>query len=65
VIEQGYPDFEAIAWIGFLAPGGTPKPIVDRYHREIARIAHTPEVKEKLEALSFEVVATSPEEFRQ
>ena len=64
-IEQGYPDFEAIAWIGFLAPGGTPKPIVDRYHREIARIAQTPEVKEKLEALSFEVVATSPDEFRQ
>lgn len=65
MIEQGYPDFEAIAWIGFLAPGGTPKNIVDRYHREIARIAQTPEVKGKLEALSFEVVATTPEEFRQ
>lgn len=65
MIEQGLPDFEAIAWIGFLAPGGTPKNIIDRYHREIARIASTPEVKGKLEALSFEVVATSPEEFRQ
>jgi tripartite-type tricarboxylate transporter receptor subunit TctC len=65
MIEQGFPDFEAIAWIGFLAPGGTPKNIVERYHREIARIANTPELKGKLEALSFEVVATSPDEFRQ
>ena len=65
LIEQGYPDFEAIAWIGFLAAGATSKNIVDRYHREIARIAQAPEVKGKLEALSFEVVASTPEEFRQ
>jgi tripartite-type tricarboxylate transporter receptor subunit TctC len=65
MIEQGFPDFEATAWIGFLAPGGTPKNIIDRYNREIVRIAHTPAVKGKLESLAFEVVATSPEEFRQ
>ena len=65
MIEQGYPDFEATAWIGFLAPGATPRPIIERYNREIVRIANTPDVKGKLEALAFEVVATSPEEFRQ
>jgi tripartite-type tricarboxylate transporter receptor subunit TctC len=65
MIEQGYPDFEATAWIGFLAPGKTPRNIIDRYNREIVRIAHTPEVKGKLEALSMEVVATSPDEFRR
>jgi tripartite-type tricarboxylate transporter receptor subunit TctC len=65
MIEQGYADFEATAWIGFLAPGRTPKNIIDRYNREIVRIAATPEVKGRLEALSMEVVATSPEEFRQ
>ncbi len=65
MIEQGYPDFEATAWIGFLAPGATPKNIIDRYNREIVRIAALPEVKGKLEALSMEVVATSPEEFRR
>jgi tripartite-type tricarboxylate transporter receptor subunit TctC len=65
MIEQGFPDFEATAWIGFLAPGATPKNIIDRYNREIVRIAALPEVKGKLEALSMEVVATSPEEFRR
>ena len=65
MIEQGFPDFEAVAWIGFLAPGATPRPIIDRYNREIVRIANSPDVKGKLEALAFEVVATSPDEFRQ
>ncbi len=65
MIEQGFPDFEALGWIGFLAPAKTPKNIIDRYHREIARIAALPEVKGKLEALSFDVVATNPDEFRQ
>jgi tripartite-type tricarboxylate transporter receptor subunit TctC len=65
MIEQGFADFEAVAWIGFLAPGGTPRPIIERYHREIARLAQTPEVREKLEALQFEVIAGSPEHFTQ
>ncbi len=65
MIEQGFADFEATAWIGFLAPGATPRPIIERYHREIVRIANSPEVRGKLEALQFEVVATTPEQFSQ
>ena len=65
MIEQGYADFEATAWIGYLAPGATPRNIIDRYNREIVRIAALPEVKGRLEALAFEVVASSPDEFRQ
>ncbi|HYD56064.1 MAG TPA: tripartite tricarboxylate transporter substrate binding protein [Burkholderiales bacterium] len=64
MIEQGFPDFEATAWIGYLAPGGTPRNIIERYNREIVRIAHLPEVKGKLEAMQFEVVASTPEYFR-
>jgi tripartite-type tricarboxylate transporter receptor subunit TctC len=65
MIEQGFPEFEAVAWIGFLAPGATPRPIIERYNREIVRIANTPEVRGRLEALQFEVVATTPEQFSQ
>lgn len=63
MIEQGFPDFEAVAWIGFLAPGGTPRRIIDRYNREIVRLAHAPNVRDKLEAMQFEIVAGSPEQF--
>jgi tripartite-type tricarboxylate transporter receptor subunit TctC len=65
MIEQGFADFEAVAWIGFLAPGSTPRPIIDRYHREIVRIATSPDVRGKLEALQFEIVAGTPEQFSQ
>jgi tripartite-type tricarboxylate transporter receptor subunit TctC len=63
MIEQGYPDFVAVSWIGFLAPGGTPQPIIDRYNKEIVRILHLPEVKAQLEKMEFEVVAGTPEQF--
>ena len=63
MIEQGYPGFVAVSWIGFVAPGGTPKAIVDRYHREITRIIATPEIKAKLEAMEFDIVSSTPQYF--
>ena len=63
MIESGYADFEAVAWIGFLTTGGTPRPIIDRYNREIVRIVNLPEVRDKLLAVEFEMVAGSPEQF--
>lgn len=63
MIESGFPDFEAVAWIGVLTTGGTPRPIIDRYHREIVRILNLPEVSEKLKAVEFEMVAGTPEQF--
>lgn len=63
MIEAGYADFIAISWIGFLASGGTPRPIIDRYNREIVRIINTAEIRDKLQALEFEIVAGTPEQF--
>jgi len=65
MIEQGFPDFVALSWIGFLAPGTTPRPIIDRYNREIVRILRSPEIEKKLEAMQFELVAGTPEQFTQ
>jgi tripartite-type tricarboxylate transporter receptor subunit TctC len=65
MIEQGYPDFVAVSWIGFLAPGGTPRPIIDRCNKEIVRILHLPEVQAKLQQMEMERVAGSPEQFAQ
>ena len=63
MIESGFPDFEAVAWIGFLTTGGTPRPIIDRYNREVVRILNSPDVRDKLLAVEFEMVAGSPEQF--
>lgn len=61
--ESGFKDFEATSWIGFLTTAGTPKPIVDRYHRELVKIVQSPEIKERLREMEFEVVAGTPEHF--
>lgn len=63
MIESGFPEFEAVAWIGFLTTGGTPRPIIDRYHRELVKILNSPEVRDKLLAVEFEMVAGTPEQF--
>lgn len=63
MIESGYADFEAISWIGFLAPARTPRAIVERYNAEMVRILKRPEIRDKLVAIDFEVIGSSPEEF--
>ena len=63
LVESGFADFEALAWIGLLAPAGTPRPIIERYHREFVRILAIPEVRERLTSVDFEVFGSTPEEF--
>jgi len=61
--EAGLPDQEADTMQGVLVPAGTPKPIIDLLHREIVAAMAQPDVKEKMVALGFEAVASTPDEF--
>ena len=45
VSESGLPGYEAVAWYGVFATGGTPKPIVDRLNAEIRRVVASPEIR--------------------
>jgi tripartite-type tricarboxylate transporter receptor subunit TctC len=63
MIELGYPDFLATSWIGLLTTGGTPRPIIDRYHREVVKILAQPEFRDRLLAMGFELVGGTPEQF--
>ncbi|MEY2801098.1 MAG: Bug family tripartite tricarboxylate transporter substrate binding protein [Ramlibacter sp.] len=62
-VGETYKDFEATSWIGFLAPGGTPAPIIDRYNREIVKILNQPDIRKRLLDMEFEIVATTPRQF--
>ena len=62
-IADTIPGFEAVTWIGLLAPAGTPKEIVARMHREIEKIVQLPDVQERLSASGAEPVASTPEQF--
>jgi tripartite-type tricarboxylate transporter receptor subunit TctC len=47
--EAGVPGFDFSSWQMIVAPAGTPKPIVDRLHRELKAILATPEMKKDFE----------------
>jgi tripartite-type tricarboxylate transporter receptor subunit TctC len=61
--ELGYPQLESLAWIGLLAPAGTPQDIVGKLNAEAVRSMRTSEVRESLGKQGFEVVASSAGEF--
>ncbi len=43
--EAGLKDYEATIWLGFMAPAGTPQPVVDLLNAEIRKAQARPEVK--------------------
>jgi tripartite-type tricarboxylate transporter receptor subunit TctC len=43
--ESGVKGFKASLWVGFMAPAGTPQPIVDKLNTEINKILARPEIK--------------------
>lgn len=62
--EAGLPEYEAGNWIGFAVPAGTPKPIVERLHKEIAAIQDMPEVKQEFLKRGADVVKMNPAELQ-
>jgi tripartite-type tricarboxylate transporter receptor subunit TctC len=63
VAESGYPGFEASSWYGFVAPAGTPDPIIRKLHALIAGIVNAPDINEQLSSQGADPVGNTPEEF--
>jgi tripartite-type tricarboxylate transporter receptor subunit TctC len=61
--EAGIADFEITAWFGFMAPAGTPKPIIDKVSRDVARIIAMPEVRDRILAQASVPISNTPEEY--
>jgi tripartite-type tricarboxylate transporter receptor subunit TctC len=60
--EAGVPDMEVPVWTAFFFPANTPPEIVARMQKEVARVVHTPEVKERFAAMGIEPVGSSSAE---
>ncbi len=63
IAEAGVPGYEAIVWVGLLAPAQTPREIVVKLNAEIAKVLRAPDVKELLASSGVDPAPTSPEEF--
>ena len=63
IVEAGVPGYEAVNWIGIVAPAGTPAAIVARLHKEISAIQDSPEVQKQFSAEGLDAVRMSSAEF--
>jgi tripartite-type tricarboxylate transporter receptor subunit TctC len=61
--EAGVKGFEATAWFGFVAPAGTPAPILDRLNAEMVKILTERSMRADLAAKGITVVANTRQEF--
>jgi tripartite-type tricarboxylate transporter receptor subunit TctC len=65
VAESGVPGYEAASWIGWLAPAATPRPLIDKLAAASRTAIEVPAVKDLLLRDGSEIVASTPEVFRQ
>ena len=65
VAEAGYPDFEAIQWVGLLTTAGTPREIVERLNAEVNRALRDPDMIAKLAVQGISPAGGAPADFQK
>ena len=63
--EQGVAGFEAVSWVGIMAPAKTPRATVDRLQRDLAAILKDQDARDRFATLGIEPVANTPEQFAE
>lgn len=63
VAESGLPGFDMRLWLGFLAPAGTPRPIIERLASAVDQAVKSPEMVKALAAQGFEPLIAGPDQF--
>jgi tripartite-type tricarboxylate transporter receptor subunit TctC len=62
--EAGVPNMKPMGqWLGVMTTGGTPRDIIAKYNQEIAKILANPAARTSLEAQTFVIETSTPEEF--
>jgi tripartite-type tricarboxylate transporter receptor subunit TctC len=61
--EAGFKGQEADTLQGVLVPEGTPRAIVTKLHADIVKALAQPDAKERVTALGFDIIASTPDQF--
>jgi len=61
-VAETYPGFNATNWYAFVAPGKTPKPLLDRWNVELVKVLNAPDVRANLLKHGQTAAPTSREE---
>jgi tripartite-type tricarboxylate transporter receptor subunit TctC len=62
-IAETVPGYDASLWSGLLAPRGTPPAVIERIHRDVAKLLQTKETHDAYERVGTYVVITDPKTF--
>ena len=62
-VELGYPQIQDYTWVGVFAPASTPAEAVQKLNDAINRTIQMPDVRERLQSLTFEPIGGSPQQF--
>ena len=63
--EAGFPDLVVTSWQAVAAPAKTPRDVVKRLSDATVRALRSPDIRERMTQIGFDVVAGTPEEFGQ
>jgi tripartite-type tricarboxylate transporter receptor subunit TctC len=63
IAESAVPGFASSSWQGFFVAARTPRDIVDLIQRETAKVLQAPDLHERLAALTYEPVGSTPRDF--
>ena len=62
-VQAGYPDSDYNFWVGALVSAKTPRPIVERLHKEINAAVQSPDINERIRKLGADPLTLSLREF--
>jgi tripartite-type tricarboxylate transporter receptor subunit TctC len=65
VADSGVPDFKLVSWNGLVMPAKTPRDLVQRLNKEIAKALDAPDVRERFTSLGITPRASTPEELQR
>jgi len=60
--EAGITDYNASAWQAFVAPTGTPSPIVARLNKALLEVVNSPDTRSRFHELGLRPLTSTPEE---
>ncbi len=64
-VNEILPTFERDATHGLMAPAGTPRPVLEKISRDVARVLEMPEVLKQFEAINFFPAPLPPDEYQK
>jgi len=63
VAEAGFPDLVVTSWQAAAAPAKTPRDVVARLNDAMVKALRSPDIRERMNQIGFDVVASTPDEF--